>query len=141
MATALGGAIGGLLATVAMLPVLRGLGGGGPLPAASLLASVAGGPAEDHLVAGTVLHLVYGILAGVGLAVGAPTVGVSMDPLAVGTAVGLAYGLALGGVGALAWRVLADGPAPGRDAAVALLASHGVYGLTLSLALSLLTYT
>ncbi|ESP86876.1 DUF6789 family protein [Candidatus Halobonum tyrrellensis] len=130
---ALAGGVGGLLGTVGMtvyrLPVFHAL----PPTAEFWAQYVGGGDAEDHPVAGLLLHLLYGVAAGAafGPAYAALVERLPGEPDATGMVGGAAYGAALSVFGE---RVLLEGLLDReleREHALVFHAGHVVYGLTL----------
>lgn len=131
MSSIVAGLAGGLIATVLMTVVMMVIGDGGPPPTASLVAKFADGTAEDYRMPGMVLHLVYGMVAGVVLAVGVPLVGLSFGSVLVATAIGLVYGAGLTVVGMGFWMRVVVGMESDRDAMVQFAVVHAVYGVVL----------
>lgn len=129
------GAVGGLLATVAMtvyrLPVARSL----PPTAAFWARYVGDAPAEEYSGVGLALHLAYG--AGAGAVFGALFRAAGLGELsehrreAAGVAFGTLYGLALSAFGSrvVLGRLLEMDPAP--DEALVFHVGHVVYALAL----------
>lgn len=123
----------GLVATVVMttfrMPISRS-----PPPTADFWATyVAGGDPEDHTAVGLVLHLAYGIGAGVVFAVLSPsrTTGSEVEDESRGILRGLAYGILLStfGVRFVLEGLLGMDLEP--DERFIFHVSHVVYGLTL----------
>jgi hypothetical protein len=107
------------------------LGDDDPPPTAQLVAKFAGGTPEDHAMPGMVLHFVYGVDAGVVLAVGAPLIGLGFGSIAVAAGLGLVYGVVLMIVGMVLWMRLIIGMEPDRDMLVLFGTVHAVYGVLL----------
>lgn len=141
MATALGGAVGGLLATGAMLLVRLARGDREPLTGARVVARLRGTDPARHRPAGLLLQLGYGAAGGVVLATSVPRLGLRLDPMAVGVALGLAFGLLMLLVDLLCWRLVVLRERPGLPGLVGSAAAHAVYGGVLGGVLSLFTYT
>lgn len=131
MSTVTAGVVGGLIATVVMTAVMKAVGDGGPPPTANLVAKLADGDPSEYVMPGMVLHLVYGVVAGVALAVGAPLVGIGFGSVAVAVGVGLAYGVALMVGGMVFWMRLVLGVEPDKGMMVAFASAHTAYGVVL----------
>ena len=130
--TIVNGLVGGVLATVVMTALMMALGDDSPPPTALFLAEYVGdGRPEQYMMPGMVLHLLYGIGAGAGLAV--VLIGAGFDPINTVEAIGagLGYGLILFVFAAVFWMklVLDMDPEP-KDVGLFLL-FHLVYGLVL----------
>lgn len=103
MATAsvLDGLAGGIVATMVMTVFMMTLGDDSPPPTAALWSKYVGdGPAEEYMMQGMVLHILYGIGAGAVFALSLPVVGGGLS-LATAVGLGLVYGIALTVVGAM----------------------------------------
>ncbi|MEF8826420.1 MAG: hypothetical protein V5A27_08805 [Halapricum sp.] len=131
MASVIAGLAGGLVATIVMTSLMMVMGDGGPPPTASFVAKFAGGVPEDYAMPGMVLHLIYGILAGVVFAVGVPLVGLSLGSIAVAAALGLVYGIILMIGGMMFWMRMVIGMEPDRDMMMTFGTVHIVYGVLL----------
>lgn len=131
MSSILAGLAGGLIATIVMTAVMMVMGDGGPPPTASLVAKVAGGDPEDYAMPGMVLHLVYGIVAGLALALVVPLAGFGFGSILVATGLGLVYGVVLMIVGMGFWMRLVIGMDPDKDMMITFGVVHVVYGLLL----------
>jgi hypothetical protein len=131
MTLVIAGLAGGLAATIVMTALMMVMGEGGPPPTAGLVSKFAGGEPEDHAMAGMVLHLIYGIVAGGVFAVGAPVVGVEFESIAVAVGLGLLYGVVLMIGGMVFWMRAVIGMDPDRDTMVTFGTVHVVYGLVL----------
>ncbi|MEF8802274.1 MAG: hypothetical protein V5A56_14790 [Halolamina sp.] len=131
MASVIAGLAGGLVATIVMTSLMMVMGDGGPPPTASFVAKFAGGAPEDYAMPGMVLHLIYGILAGVVFAVGVPLVGLSLGSIAVAAALGLVYGIILMIGGMMFWMRMVIGMEPDRDMMMTFGTVHIVYGVLL----------
>jgi hypothetical protein len=131
MTSVTAGLVGGFLATVGMTFVMMVMGDGGPPPTASLVAKFRGDSPEDNAMAGMVLHLVYGVVAGVVFAVGVPSLGLGFGSLAVAVGLGVVYGIVLMIVGMVFWMRVVIGMAPDREMMVMFGTVHVVYGVIL----------
>jgi hypothetical protein len=130
--TILNGLVGGVLATVLMTVLMMALGDDSPPPTAMFLATYVGdGDADEYILPGLVLHLLYGTGAGVVLAAVLPAVGVDTVDLVEGLGVGIGYGILLFVGAAVFWMniVLDMDPEP-RDIGLFLL-FHLAYGSVL----------
>lgn len=125
------GLAAGLVATIGMTLVMMLMGDGGPPPTAGLVAKVTGGAPEAHARAGMVLHLLYGVLAGVVFAVGVPLLGLEFGSLPTAIALGFVYGLVLMIGGMVFWMRFVIGMEPDRDMIVMFGVVHAVYGVVL----------
>lgn len=104
MVTLLGGLIGGLLATIVMTAFMMTLGDDSPPPTAALWAKYVGdGPAEEYVKPGMVLHMMYGIGAGVGFVVLVLLAGVELNSVLLAVGAGAVYGVLLSVVGLVLW--------------------------------------
>jgi hypothetical protein len=131
MASIIAGLAGGLVATIVMTIVMMAMGDGGPPPTAQFVAKFAGGKPDDYAMPGMVLHLLYGIVAGVVFAVGLPLVGPEFDSIAVAVGLGLVYGIVLMIGGMAFWMRMVLGMDPDRDMMMMFGTVHVVYGLIL----------
>jgi hypothetical protein len=131
MSSLVAGLAGGLIATIVMTITMQLLGDGGPPPTARLVATLSGGDPEDHVMPGMVLHVLYGLLAGVVFALGAPVVGFGFDSLGIAVGLGLAWGLVLAVGGMVFWMRLVIGLEPDRGMLVVFGTAHAVYGVVL----------
>ena len=129
--TPLTGIAGGLVATIVMTIFMMALGDDSPPPTAALWAKFVGdeGP-ESYVPQGMLLHMLYGIGAGVAFALALPLV---VAEVTLATAVGLAvaYAVVLTVVGAMVWMKAVLGMDPDRATAMQFGFFHLVYGLVL----------
>lgn len=141
MVSILTGLIAGLIATVVMTMFMMTMGDDSPPPTAALWAKFVGdeGP-EAYMKQGMLLHMLYGIGAGVAFAVGATTLGLDVGAgVLVGSVLwGLAFGLVLMVGGMVFWMriVLAMEPDPKTMGAFGFF--HVVYGVVLGASIALL---
>jgi len=131
MASIIAGLAGGLVATIVMTIVMMVMGDGGPPPTAALVAKFAGGDPEDYAMPGMILHVIYGILAGVVFAVGVPLLGLSLGSIVVAAGLGLVYGIALMIGGMMFWMRMVIGMDPDRDMMMMFGTVHVIYGVVL----------
>lgn len=131
MSSLIAGLVGGLVATIGMTAIMMALGDGGPPPTAGLVAKFADGSPEDYAMPGTLLHLLYGIGAGVVFALGVPQVGLDFDSIVVAIGLGLVYGVVLMIGGMVFWMRTVIGMKPDKDTMITLGVVHVVYGLVL----------
>lgn len=132
MATLLSGLVGGLLATIVMTMFMMALGDDSPPPTAQLWAKYVGdGPAEEYMMPGMALHIMYGIGAGVAFVLVVPALGFGLETLLTAVAFGAAYGIVLTVVGMVLWMrvVLAMEPDPKMMGMFTVF--HLVYGVVL----------
>ncbi|WP_135665620.1 hypothetical protein [Halorhabdus rudnickae] len=130
--TLLGGLVGGLIATVVMTVFMMTLGDDSPPPTALFWSKYVGneGP-ESYMMQGMVLHMLYGVGAGVVLAALLPVAGFGDVALVTALGAGLGYGVVLfiGAAGFWMNVVLALDPEP-KDVGLFLF-FHLVYGAVL----------
>ena len=131
MASVIAGLAGGLVATIVMTVGMTVRGDGGPPPTAGLVAKVAGGEPEDYAMPGMALHLIYGVVAGVVFAVGAPLIGLGFGSIGVAIGLGVVYGIVLMIGGMMFWMRTVLGMEPDRDMMVMFATVHVVYGVVL----------
>jgi hypothetical protein len=130
--TLLGGLVGGLAATIVMTIFMMALGDDSPPPTALFWSKYVGDEgAESYMMQGMVLHLFYGVVAGVVLAVALPVAGFADVTLVTALGAGLAYGFVLFVGGAAFWMnvVLALDPEPKQVGSFMLF--HLIYGAVL----------
>lgn len=131
MVSLIAGLAGGLAATIVMTFVMMILGDGGPPPTAGLVAKFGGGDPEDYAMSGMLLHLSYGIVAGVVFAVGVPLLGLEFESLVSAVALGLVYGIILMVGGMVFWMRMVIGIEPDRGMMLTFATAHLVYGIVL----------
>lgn len=127
--TVLDGLVGGLVATIATTVFTMAVGDDTPPPPAMFWAKYVGdGEPDDYVMQGMVLHLLYGIVAGVVFVVGVPLAGLSIGSITTAVLYGLAYGFVLFVVGAVFWmNVVLDVDAE-LPMVAAFLLFHLIYG-------------
>jgi hypothetical protein len=132
MTTLLAGLAGGLVATIVMTMLMMVMGDGGPPPTARLVAKFAGGEPEDYAMSGMVVHMLYGIIAGVVFALGVPALGIiDLGSIGLAVAAGLVYGLVLMIGGMVFWMRMIIGMEPDGNMMRTFGTVHVVYGLVL----------
>ena len=141
MVSTLTGLIAGLIATVVMTAFMMTQGDDSPPPTAALWAKYVGDEgAESYTKQGLLLHMLYGIGAGIAFAVGATALGLDVGAgVLVGSVLwGLAFGLVLMVGGMVFWMrvVLAMEPDPKTMGAFGFF--HVVYGVVLGAGIALL---
>jgi len=130
--TLVNGIAGGLVATIVMTAFMMALGDDSPPPTALFWSEYVGdGTPEEYMTQGMVLHLLYGVGAGLAVAVVLPVVGFGSVTFATAVGLGVAYGIVLFAVAAVFWmNVVLDLDAePGMVAT--FLFFHLVYGIVL----------
>lgn len=134
---AAGGATFGLIIAVVATPVFARLTESGSLPTAVLVARFSDAAPDEHRLPGILLHSVYGIGVGLGLAALMPKHFTDWNfadslgqALWSGVVNGAIYGILLFGLSALIFRILLKKPLVPRRVVV-LLAFHVVYGTIL----------
>ena len=140
MGSVLTGLIAGLIATVVMTMFMMTMGDDSPPPTAAFFAKYIGdGGPEAYVKQGMVLHMLYGVTAGVAFAVGSTALAldVGADALVGSVLWGLAFGLVLMIGGMLFWMrvVLAMEPDPKTMGALGFF--HVVYGVVLGAGIAL----
>jgi len=126
------GISGGLVATVVMTALMMMLGDDSPPPTAQLWAKYVGdGHADDYMMQGMVLHMMYGIGAGVVFVVGLHFAGIPYDEIVNAVGFGVAYGILLTVVGAAFWMNMVLGVKPERKTAMMFGIFHLAYAVVL----------
>jgi hypothetical protein len=132
MTTLTAGLAGGLVATIVMTIVMMVMGDGGPPPTARLVARFAGGEPEEYAMPGMVLHVLYGIGAGVVFALGVPALNIiDLGSIGLAAAAGFVYGLVLMIGGMVFWMRVVIGMEPDGDMMKMFGTVHVVYGVVL----------
>lgn len=130
--TLLGGLVGGLVATIVMTVFMMALGDDSPPPTALFWSKYVGDEgAESYMMQGMVLHMLYGVIAGVVLALVLPVAGFGDVALVTALGVGIGYGVVLFAGAAVFWMrvVLGVDPEPGQIGMFLLF--HLIYGIVL----------
>lgn len=132
MVTILSGLAGGLLATIVMTVFMMTLGDDSPPPTAELWATYVGdGPAEEYVMPGMVLHLLYGIGAGAAFVLLVPAVGFGLSELVTAVAAGVVFAVVLTVVGMAFWMNVVLGMDAGPKTMAMFGVFHLVYGVFL----------
>jgi hypothetical protein len=132
MVTLLSGLVGGLLATIVMTMFMMALGDDSPPPTAQLWAKYVGdGPAEEYMMPGMALHMMYGIGAGVAFVLVVPALGFGLETLLTAVAFGAAYGIVLTVVGMVLWMRVVLAMEPDPKVIGMFTVFHLVYGVVL----------
>lgn len=133
MVSIVSGLAGGLVATIVMTAFMMALGDDSPPPTAAFWSKyVGGGDPDEYMMQGMILHLLYGIGAGVVFVVAAAALGfVDLGGLTSALLWGLGYGVVLFVFAAAFWMnvVLAMDAEP--KAVGTFLFFHLVYGAVL----------
>lgn len=130
--TLINGLAGGIVATIVMTVFMMTLGDDSPPPTALFWSTyIGGGGPEEYMMQGMVLHLLYGLGAGVVFALVLPVAGFASVGLTAAAGLGVAYGVVLFVVAAVLWMnvvldIDADLPMVGM-----FLLFHLVYGVVL----------
>lgn len=132
MVTILSGLAGGLLATIVMTGFMMALGDDSPPPTAALWSKFVGDrPADEYMMQGMVLHLLYGIGAGVVFVLALPAAGVALTDLVTATAAGVGYAILLTVVGMVFWMKIVIGMDADPKEMGLFVVFHLVYGVVL----------
>jgi hypothetical protein len=130
--TLLGGLVGGVAATIVMTAFMLALGNDSPPPTALFWAKYVGddGPGA-YMMQGMALHMLYGVVAGVVLALGLPAGGFGDVTLLTALGVGIAYGVVLFVGAAVFWMNVVLGLDPEPKEVGSFLLFHLIYGAVL----------
>jgi hypothetical protein len=130
--TLVNGLTGGVIATVVMTVFMMALGDDSPPPTAIFWSEYVGdGAPDEYMMPGMILHVLYGLGAGVAFGVVLPVVGFTTAALAVAAGLGLGYGIVLFVVAAGFWmNVVLDLDVEPPQVAMFLF-FHLVYGVVL----------
>jgi hypothetical protein len=136
--TVLNGLVGGLIATIVMTVFMMTLGDDSPPPTALFWSKYVGdGEPAEYIMQGMVLHMLYGIIAGLVFVVVVPLIGISIGSMTTAVLFGLAYGFVLFLGAAVFWmNVVLDIDAEMPMVAMFLL-FHLIYGGVLGVWLQL----
>lgn len=130
--TLINGLAGGIVATIVMTVFMMVLGDDSPPPTALFWSKYVGdGGPDEYMMQGMVLHLLYGLGAGVVFALALPVAGFASVGLTTAVGLGVAYGVVLFVVAAVLWmNVVLDIDAELPMVGMFLL-FHLVYGVVL----------
>lgn len=130
--TLLGGLVGGLVATIVMTVFMTTLGDDAPPPTALFVSKYLGdGKPSEYMMPGMALHILYGIGAGIVLAVLLPLAGVGDIELLTAVGIGVGYGFVLFVGAAAFWMNVVLGLEPEGKAVGMFLFFHLTYGVVL----------
>ena len=136
--TVLDGLAGGLVATIVMTVFMLTLGDDSPPPTALFWSQYVGdGDPDQYMMQGMILHLLYGIIAGVVVVVAVPVIGVSIGSMTTALLFGLAYGFVLFVGAAVFWMKIILDIDPEPQMVAMFLFFHLVYGVVLGVWLQL----
>jgi hypothetical protein len=136
--TILNGLAGGLVATIVMTVFMMVLGDDSPPPTALFWSKYVGDSEPDqYMMQGMVLHMLYGIIAGLVFVIAVPLIGVTIGSMTTAVLFGLGYGVVLFVGAAVFWMdVVLNSDAEMPMVAMFLL-FHLVYGVVLGVWLQL----
>ncbi|MEF8784257.1 MAG: hypothetical protein V5A39_15085 [Haloarculaceae archaeon] len=130
--TLLGGLVGGVVATIVMTIFMMALGDDSPPPTALFWAKYVGDDDPDaYMMQGMILHMLYGVVAAIVLALGLPAVGFGDVPLGIAVGAGIAYGVVLFVGAAVFWMNVVLGLDPEPKEIGSFLLFHLIYGAVL----------
>lgn len=128
----LGGLVGGLVATIVMTIFMMVLGDDSPPPTALFISEYFGnGKPDEYMMPGMLLHMLYGIIAAVVLAVILPVVDFGDIGLVTAIGIGVGYGFVLFIGAAVFWMNIVLGMDPEGKQVGQFLLFHLLYGVTL----------
>jgi uncharacterized membrane protein len=127
--TVLNGLAGGLIATVVMTVFMMALGDDSPPPTALFWSKYVGdGEPDEYMIQGMVLHMLYGIIAGLVFVVVVPLIGISIGSMTTAVLSGLGYGFVLFLGAAVFWMNVVLDLDPEMPMVATFLLFHLVYG-------------
>jgi hypothetical protein len=130
--TVLNGLAGGLVATIVMTAFMMALGDDSPPPTALFWSKYVGdGDPGEYMTQGMVLHMLYGIIAGVVFVVAVPAAGLSIGSMTTAVLFGLAYGFVLFVGAAVFWMNIVLDLDPEMPMVALFLVFHLIYGVVL----------
>jgi len=136
--TVLNGLAGGLVATIVMTAFMMALGDDSPPPTALFWSKYVGdGEPDEYMMQGMVLHMLYGIGAGVVFVVAVPVIGLSIGSMTTAVAFGLAYGFVLFLGAAVFWMNVVLDLDPEMPMVAMFFVFHLIYGGVLGVWLQL----
>ena len=127
--TILNGLAGGLVATIVMTVFMMTLGDDSPPPTALFWSKYVGdGEPDNYMMQGMVLHMMYGIIAGLVFVVAVPVLGLSIGSMTTAVLFGLAYGFVLFVGAAVFWMNVVLDLDPEMPMVATFLLFHLIYG-------------
>jgi hypothetical protein len=127
--TILDGLAGGLVATIVMTVFMMALGDDSPPPTALFWSKYVGdGDPDDYMMQGMVLHMIYGVVAGLVFVVAVPVIGISVGSMTTAVLFGLAYGFVLFVGAAVFWMNVVLDLDPEMPMVAMFLLFHLIYG-------------
>jgi len=136
--TVLNGLAGGLVATIIMTVFMMALGDDSPPPTALFWSKYVGdGEPDEYMMQGMVLHMLYGIIAGLVFVVVVPLIGISIGSMTTAVLFGLAYGFVLFLGAAVFWMNVVLDLDPEMPMVAMFLLFHLIYGVVLGVWLQL----
>jgi len=136
--TVLNGLVGGLIATIVMTVFMMALGDDSPPPTALFWSEYVGdGEPDEYMMQGMVLHMLYGIIAGLVFVVVVPLIGISIGSMTTAVLFGLAYGFVLFLGAAVFWMNVVLDIDPEMPMVATFLLFHLVYGVVFGVWLQL----
>ena len=136
--TIINGLAGGVVATIAMTILMMALGDDSPPPTAEFLAKYVGDKgAEEYMMPGMVLHLLYGTTAGIVFVLAASAAGLTIASMTTAVLFGLGYGVVMFIVAAVFWMNIVLDMDAEPPMVVMFLVFHLVYGGVLGVVLEL----
>jgi len=136
--TVLNGLVGGLVATIVMTVFMMALGDDSPPPTALFWSKYVGdGEPDEYMMQGMVLHMLYGIIAGLVFVIAVPLLGISIGSMTTAVLYGLAYGFVLFLGAAVFWMNVVLDLDPEMPMVAMFLVFHLIYGGVLGVWLQL----
>jgi len=136
--TVLNGLAGGLVATIIMTVFMMALGDDSPPPTALFWSKYVGdGEPDEYVMQGMVLHMIYGIVAGLVFVVVVPLIGISIASMTTALLFGLAYGFVLFLGATVFWMSVVLDLDPEMPMVATFLLFHLIYGVALGVWLQL----
>jgi hypothetical protein len=136
--TVVNGLVGGLVATIVMTVFMMVLGDDSPPPTALFWSKYVGSSEPDgYMMQGMVLHMIYGVGAGLVFVLAAPVIGLSIGSMTTAVLFGLAYGFLLFVGAAVFWMNVVLDLDPEMPMVAMFLLFHLIYGVVLGVWLQL----
>lgn len=130
--TVLNGLAGGLVATIVMTVFMMALGDDSPPPTALFWSKYVGdGEPDQYMMQGMVLHMLYGIIAGLVFVIAVPLIGITIGSMTTAVLFGLAYGFVLFVGAAVFWMNVVLDIDTEMPMVPMFLLFHLVYGVVL----------